>query len=261
MMRPAGLAVWQAHQIVRKLVAPGVTTGEIDDAVRQYYREINAEPLFLHYPNSTAGRPSFPGVTCTSVNEQVVHGIPGDRELLDGDVISVDTGCRIRGWCGDAAVTLAVGEIEPDVQRLLDVTRDVLQLAIDLIPKRARWSEVAAEMDAFVKDAGFSTVENFVGHGIGQQMHEPPQVPNYVGKRLRPKDDFRLDPGVVIAIEPMVNMGTKKVIAESDHWTMSTGDGKPSAHFEHTVAITEDGIRIMTAPPVDDDELKQITHS
>jgi methionyl aminopeptidase len=237
------------------MVAPGATTGAIDAAVRQYFEKLDAEPLFLDYPNSTAGRPSFPGVTCTSINEEVVHGIPGDRELEEGDVISVDTGCRIRGWCGDSAVTLPVGRIDPKVQQLLDVTEAVLQLAIDLIPIKARWSEVAREMATFVRDAGFSTVENFVGHGIGQQMHEPPQVPNYVGRRLRPKDDFRLDPGIVIAIEPMVNMGVKRVVAKPDHWTMSTADGKPSAHFEHTVAITDNGVRVLTAPPQNESEL------
>ncbi len=252
MMRPAGLAVWKAHQLIRETVRPGVTTGEIDEVVRDFYQRIDAEPLFLNYPNSTAGRPPFPGVTCTSVNEEVVHGIPGPRRLVEGDVVSIDTGCRLRGWCGDAAVTLPVGEISPDVQRLLDVTAEVLVLAIDLIPRKSRWSEVAGEMAAFVRQAGFSTVENFVGHGIGQKMHEPPQVPNYVGKKLRPKDDFRLDPGLVIAIEPMVNMGNKRVVAEPDFWTMSTADGKPSAHFEHTVAIMEQGVRVLTAPPLDD---------
>jgi methionyl aminopeptidase len=252
MMRPAGLAVWKAHEIVREMVAPGITTGEIDEAVKAFYEKIDAEPLFLDYPNSTAGRPSFPGVTCTSVNEQVVHGIPGNRKLAEGDIISVDTGCRINGWCGDAAVTLPVGEVSSSVQRLLDITSQVLFLAIDLISQKTKWSEVASEMDNFVKEAGFSTVENFVGHGIGQDMHESPQVPNYASKKLRAKDDFRLDPGLVIAIEPMVNMGTKRVVAEPDYWTMSTSDSKPSAHFEHTVAITEHGVRVLTAPPLDD---------
>jgi len=259
MMRPAGLAVWKAHQLVREVVQPGVTTDEIDQVVRDFFQRIDAEPLFLDYPNSTAGRPPFPGVTCISINEQVVHGIPGPRKLVEGDVVSIDTGCRIRGWCGDAAVTLPVGEVKPEVQHLLDVTAEVLVLAIDLIPQKAKWSEVAKEMDAFVKDAGFSTVENFVGHGIGQKMHEPPQVPNYVGKKLRSKDDFRLDEGLVIAIEPMVNMGRKKVVAEPDFWTMSTADGKPSAHFEHTVAITSAGVRVLTAPPLDDNDAEIVT--
>jgi methionyl aminopeptidase len=258
MMRPPGLAVWKALQIARAVAQPGATTGQVDAAVRAYFAELRAEPLFLNYPNNTAGRPPFPGVTCVSINEQVVHGIPGNRELLEGDILSIDTGCRINGWCGDSAVTLAIGRIDPQVQRLLDVTQGVLQLAIDLIPQKSKWSEVAIEMDRYVRDFGFTTVENFVGHGIGQQMHEPPQVPNYYCKKMKPKDDFRLDPGIVIAIEPMVNMGGKKVKADPDHWTMSTADRKPSAHFEHTVAITEDGTRILTAPPADEEELKLV---
>ena len=258
LMRPPGLAVWQALQIARKLAVPGTTTAEIDAAVRRYYEQLDAEPLFLNYPNSAAGKPPFPGVTCTSINDQVVHGVPNNRALVEGDVLSIDTGCRIHGWCGDAAVTLPIGQIDPEVQRLLDVTSRVLQISIDLIPKKRRWSEVAKEMDTFVKDAGFNTVENFVGHGIGQDMHEPPQVPNYVSKKMRSKDDFRLEPGIVIAVEPMVNIGTKRVKAEADHWTMSTVDGKPSAHFEHTLAITEDGVRIMTAAPVDQEELDRL---
>lgn len=258
LMRPAGLAVWQALQIATKLAVPGNTTGEIDAAVRQFYQQLDAEPLFLDYPNSTPGKPAFPGVTCTSINEQVVHGIPGDYVLCEGDVLSIDTGCRIHNWCGDSAVTLPIGTIDPRVRRLLDVTTQALQMAIDLISQKQKWSEVAVEMQTYVKDEGFSTVENFVGHGIGQNMHEPPQVPNYRSKNLKPKDDFLLEPGIVIAIEPMVNIGTKRVIAEPDHWTMSTADGKPSAHFEHTIAITEEGVRILTAAPVDQSELDRL---
>ena len=254
MMRPAGLAVNRALDIARDMVKPGMTTGKIDAAVREYFRRLDAEPLFLDYPNSTSGKPPFPGVICASLNEQVVHGVPNDRELVEGDIISIDTGCRINGWCGDSAVTFAIGQVSDRVQQLLDVTEAVLNLAIELIPKKTRWSEVAREMDTFVKDHDFCTVENFVGHGIGRQMHEPPQVPNYASKKMRPKDDFRLDPGVVIAVEPMVNMGGKRVIGEPDHWTMSTADRQPSAHFEHTLAITEAGVRIMTATLLDGEE-------
>ncbi len=258
LMRPAGLVVWQALQIATKLAVPGNTTGEIDVAVRDYYEQLDAEPLFLNYPNSTLGKAAFPGVTCTSVNQQVVHGIPGDRVLREGDVLSIDTGCRIHNWCGDSAVTLPIGEIDPETQRLLDVTAETLQMAIDLTPQKQKWSEVAAEMQAFVKDASFSTVENFVGHGIGQNMHEPPQVPNYRSKNFQPKDDFDLEPGIVIAVEPMVNLGTKRVISEPDHWTMSTADGKSSAHFEHTIAITEEGVRVLTMAPVNQAEVDRI---
>ena len=258
LMRPAGLAVWQGLQIAKELAVAGNTTGQIDAAVKAYYKTIHGEPLFLNYPNSTPGKPVFPGVTCTSVNEQVVHGIPGDYVLQEGDVISIDTGCRIHNWCGDSAVTLPIGKIDPAIEKLLGVTANTLQLAIDLMPLKEMWSEVAAEMETYVLDAGFTTVENFIGHGIGKNMHEPPQVPNYRSKTLRPKDDFRLEPGIVIAVEPMVNLGTKRVIAEPDHWTMSTADRKPSAHFEQTLAITEEGVRILTEAPTDPAELEML---
>lgn len=253
-MRPAGLAVYHALQIAKKVAQPGATTGDIDDAIADHFDRLGAEPLFLNYPNSSAGKPAFPGVTCISVNDEVVHGIPGPRVLEEGDVVSIDTGCRINGWCGDSAVTLAIGKIEPEVQRLLDVTSGVLDLAIQLMKVKTWWSEVAAEMATYVRDRKFYVVENFVGHGIGRQMHEEPQVPNFVSPQLRRSGDFRLEPGLVIAIEPMVNFGTKKVIAANDHWTQSTGDGKPSAHFEHTVAVTEKGIRVLTEPPTAEEQ-------
>jgi methionyl aminopeptidase len=248
-MRKAGLVVWEAHQVAAPLVRPGVTTGEIDAAVHEHFKKCGAEPLFLNYPHSNRGKPSFPAVTCISVNEEIVHGIPGKRILAEGDVVSIDTGARIGGWCGDAAVTHPVGRVDPEVQRLLDATRGVLELSIELMKCKSKWSQVAAEMTVFVKDHGFSTVECFVGHGIGREMHEEPQVPNFVSRQLRGSGDFRLEPGLVIAVEPMVNMGAKKVKQMPDHWTQSTQDGKPSAHFEHTVAITEDGPRPLTIAP------------
>jgi methionyl aminopeptidase len=202
-------------------------------------------PLFKGVP----GKVPFPAATCISVNEEVVHGIPGPRKLREGDVISIDTGCRLNGWCGDAAVTHAVDRVSPDVQQLLDVTKNVLLLAIDLMGKKSRWSDVAKEMEDYVHDHGFSVVENFVGHGIGREMHEDPQVPNFVSKQLKRHGDFTLKPGLVIAIEPMVNMGTKEVKMLSDHWTQVTEDGKFSAHFEHTVAVTADGPLVLTAGP------------
>jgi methionyl aminopeptidase len=168
---------------------------------------------------------------------------------VEGDIVSIDTGCKLNGWCGDAAYTYPVGKIKPEVQRLLDVTRGVLDLAIELVGKCSYWSEVAAEMEAFVKDNGFSVVESFVGHGIGREMHEDPQVPNFVSKQLRKGGDFALLPGLVFAIEPMVNMGTKRVRTRPDHWTQATADQKPSAHFEHTIAVTDSGPYVLTAAP------------
>lgn len=209
-----------------------------------------AEPLFKGVP----GRVPFPAVTCMSVNEEVVHGIPGPRKLVEGDIVSIDTGCKVNGWCGDAAVTHAIGTIDPEVQRLVDVTKQTLDLAIDLMGKKTFWSDVAVEMERCAKSAGFTVVEAFVGHGIGREMHEDPQVPNFVSDQLRRNGDFRLVPGLVIAVEPMVNMGTKKVRTMPDHWTQVTADKKPSAHFEHTIAVTESGPVALTAAPTSDEE-------
>jgi len=245
MMRKAGLLVWEAHRLAASMLAPGVTTGQIDAALEQFFDEHDAVPLFKGVP----GRVPFPAVTCISVNEEVVHGIPGPRKLVEGDIVSIDTGCKWKGWCGDAAVSHPIGKVAPEVQRLLDVTRGVLELAIDLMGKRSMWSQVAAEMEAYVRDNGFAVVEAFVGHGIGRQMHEDPQVPNFVSDQLRRSGDFRLEPGLVIAVEPMVNMGTKRVRTLKDHWTQVTVDGRPSAHFEHTIALTDSGPYVLTAGP------------
>lgn len=244
-MRKAGLLVWEAHQIVAGMIRPGVTTGEIDARVESFFAEHNAIPLFKGVP----GKVPFPAVTCISVNDEVVHGIPGKRVLKEGDVVSIDTGCKLDGWCGDSAVTHGVGRVEPRVQELLDVTSGVLELAIELMGRMRRWSEVAVQMATYVRDHGFTVVESFVGHGIGREMHEDPQVPNFLSPQLRRNGDFVLEPGLVIAVEPMVNMGTKHVRSLADHWTQATQDGKPSAHFEHTVAITERGPWVLTAQP------------
>jgi len=245
MMRKAGLLVWHAHQVAQSLLRPGVTTGEIDAAVEEFFRQNNAVPLFKGVP----GQVPFPAVTCISLNEEVVHGIPGPRQLAEGDIVSIDTGCKLDGWCGDAAVTHAVRPVTSEAQHLLDVTRGTLDLAIELIGKRTFWSEVAAEMETYVKDHGFSVVESFVGHGIGREMHEDPQVPNFCSDQLIRSGNFRLQPGLVIAVEPMVNIGTKKVRVGRDHWTQATADGKLSAHFEHTIAVTESGPYVLTAGP------------
>ena len=240
-----GLGGLGAHQIARSVVRQGVTTAEIDAVIDEYFQRHSAVPLFKGVP----GKTPFPAATCISINEQVVHGIPGARRLKEGDIVSLDTGCKVNGWCGDSAYTHPVGGVSPDVQRLLDVTRTVLDLAIELMAVRNRWSEVAREMGSYVRDHGFSVVENFVGHGIGREMHEEPQVPNFISPQLERNHDFRLETGLVIAVEPMVNMGTKKTKTLSDHWTQSTSDGKYSAHFEHTIAMTANGPWVLTAPP------------
>ena len=241
MMRSAGRVVAKAHQLIRSMLEPGVSTGEIDSAVERLFEEHGAIPLF----KGVRGKVPFPCVTCVSINEQVVHGIPGKRTLREGDILSVDTGCRLNGWCGDAAWSYAVGEVNSLKRRLLEVGEATLQVAIREIQRRTTWSEVAALMEKKVKQVGFSVVENFVGHGIGQEMHEDPQVPNYVSHEIQ-KHDFQLEPGLVLAIEPMVNAGTKETRVLKDHWTVETQDRKPSVHFEHTVALTVDGPTLLT---------------
>ncbi|MFC1596633.1 type I methionyl aminopeptidase [Planctomycetota bacterium] len=249
MLRKAGLLVWHAHRMIEPLLRPGVTTAEIDAAVEEFFHEHQARPLFKGVP----GKVPFPAVTCISINEEVVHGIPGPRKLVEGDIVSIDTGCKLNGWCGDAAMTHPIGRVDAQAQRLLDVTRGTLDLAIEMMGKRTHWSEVAGEMETYVINHGFTVVESFVGHGIGREMHEDPQVPNFVSDQLRRGGDFRLEPGLVIAVEPMVNIGTKKVRVLKDHWTQVTTDGRPSAHFEHTIAMTESGPYVLTAGPDQED--------
>jgi len=250
LMRRAGLVVWQAHQVAATLVHAGVTTAEIDAAIEEVFKRFDAQPLFRGVKGTKF---PFPAVSCISINEQLVHGIPGDRKLKEGDIVSIDTGCRVAGWCGDSAMTHPVGAIPDDVQKLLQITRGTLDLAIKLLAVERRWSAVARQMAELVRRAGFSVVESFSGHGIGREMHEPPQVPNYFSPKLQ-QNDIELRPGLVLAIEPMVNMGNKKLRVMSDTWTHATADGRPSAHFEHTVALTENGPWILTGPPADDEE-------
>ena len=245
LMREAGRVVAKALDQVRRMAAPGVTTADLDAAVAAIFVAHDALPLFRGYPSSVRGKPPFPAVICASVNEQVVHGIPSRRPLREGDVVSIDTGCKINGWCGDAAVTLPIGAVRPEVQKLLDVTSETLDLAIRAMARCQFWSEVAGLMERFVKSQGMFVVEKFVGHGIGQNMHEEPQVPNFVSKALR-KHDIRLEPGLVLAIEPMVALGTKDVRTLDDGWTVETKDRGASAHFEHTVAMTPEGPRVLT---------------
>jgi methionyl aminopeptidase len=247
LMREAGRLVAAAHRVIRKMVEPGVTTSQVDEAVEQLFAEHGATPLFKGVPNTTPGRSNFPSVCCISVNEQIVHGIPGSRKLEAGDIVKVDTGCRLNGWCGDSAWTYAVGQIDPLKRRLMQIGEENLYLAIREAGRKKKWSEVADAMERHVRQAGFSVVEQFVGHGIGREMHEDPQVPNFLSSQLK-RNDFRLEPGLVLAIEPMVNAGSKHVRVMKDHWTVETKDKKPSVHFEHTVAITADGPEILTKP-------------
>jgi methionyl aminopeptidase len=245
LMRAAGRIVYQVLQKMRELVRPGIPTSVLGDAADSLIRAAGGEALFRGV-KTPATRFPFPAPICVSVNDQVVHGIPGSRVLKEGDIVSVDCGVRLKGYCGDSATTLPVGKIHPEVRRLLDVTSKALDIAIREMRPGRLWSEVAGPMQMFVEDAGFSVVREFVGHGIGQGMHEEPKVPNYTDRKQR-KTDFRLDPGLVIAVEPMVNMGSNAVKAgDATGWPQVTKDGRWSAHFEHTLAMTSTGVEILT---------------
>lgn len=241
MMREAGKLVARAHQICREMAVPGARTIDIDQAVEKFYDEHKATPLFKGYP----GRVPFPAVTCMSVNEEVVHGIPGNRVLKEGDILKIDTACKLNGWCADRAATLPIGTLTSEKARLVKVAEQTLAIAIELLPKRVWWSQIASEMQRYVEASGFRVVKQYVGHGIGRIMHENPQVPNYVDKDYR-KIDFKLEPGLTLAIEPMVNMGRADVDTRNDNWTVVTRDRMPSCHVEHTVALTAEGVQILT---------------
>jgi len=242
LMERAGQVVADAHREVAALVQPGITTAEIDAKVDEVIESAGGIALFKGVP----GKVPFPAATCISVNEEVVHGIPGDRALVEGDIVSVDLGCKIGGWCGDSAHTLAVGPISDEAAKLLDVTKRALDIAIELLPVKKRWSQVAQAMEQVVVEAGFSVITSLVGHGIGKEMHESPQVPNYDSPAFRKHGDFDLRPGLVLAIEPMVVVGKEQLVLHDDHWTLSTADKSLAAHFEHTVALTKSGVRVLT---------------
>ncbi|SPF38115.1 methionine aminopeptidase [Candidatus Desulfosporosinus infrequens] len=234
-MRNAGRIVGETLALMRELAKPGVTTLELDRMAEEYIRAQGAIPAFKGYNG-------FPATLCTSINEQVVHGIPGLRCLNTGDIISIDCGAVIDGFFGDAAVTLPIGEVDQDLQKLLRVTEESLMLGIAQAKVGNRLYDVSYAVQSHVEANGFSVVRDYVGHGIGRAMHEDPQIPNF-GK---PGRGPRLEVGMALAIEPMVNMGTYEVQTLKDHWTVVTKDNRASAHFEHTVAITENGLEILT---------------
>jgi methionyl aminopeptidase len=241
LMREAGKIVATALRLCKQMAQAGTKTIEIDQAVEALYHQHGAIPLFKGYP----GRVPFPAVTCISLNEQIVHGIPGQRKLREGDLVKIDTACKLNGWCADAAVTLLVGQVSAERRRLVKVAEDCLQMAAVEMGRCRWWSEIAGKMQRYVESSGFTVVNQYVGHGIGRTMHENPQVPNSVSRETR-KYDFRLEPGLVLAVEPMVNMGRADADTLSDHWTVVTRDGLPSAHVEHTLALTTEGVLIVT---------------
>lgn len=237
-MHRAGLIVWEVLNELRGMVAPGVSTLDLDKVAERRCAERKARPAFKGYRG-------YPASLCTSINEEVVHGIPAaSRKLREGDILSLDFGVELDGYFGDAAVTVPVGRIKPELETLLRVTRESLDRAIQQARVGNRLSDIGAAVQQWVEKHGFSVVREFVGHGIGTKMHEEPNVLNYG----EPGHGPRLQEGMVLAIEPMVNQGAPAVRVLADEWTAVTGDGKPSAHFEHTVAITAAGPWILTRP-------------
>ncbi|KHE72550.1 type I methionyl aminopeptidase [Halobacillus sp. BBL2006] len=234
-MREAGRIVALTHQELERNIQPGITTGELDKIADRFIRSMDAIPSFKGYNG-------FRGSICTSVNEELVHGIPGDRVLNDGDIISIDIGAKYQGYHGDSAWTYPVGTVDEETMELLRVTEKSLFQGLDEAKPGERLSNISHAIQSCVESEGFSIVREYVGHGVGQELHEDPQIPHYGPPNKGP----RLKPGMVLAVEPMVNAGSRYVKTLADRWTVVTKDGKMCAHFEHTVAITEEGYEILT---------------
>ncbi|MCL4516145.1 MAG: type I methionyl aminopeptidase [Firmicutes bacterium] len=234
-MRKAGHLVALALEKVAEEIKPGVATGDLDRMLEGFFLSQGAIPAFKGYNG-------FPASICASVDDEVVHGIPGRRVLEEGQIISIDVGAIVEGFYGDAAMTLPVGKISPAAQRLIDATRQSLERGITFAVEGNRLSDISHAIQTYVESVGFSVVRDFVGHGIGREMHEFPQIPNFG----RPGHGPRLKPGMTLAVEPMVNAGGFEVVTDPDNWTVRTRDGSLSAHFEHTIAVTENGPEILT---------------
>ena len=236
-IREAGRIVAEALQMLVNRLRPGLAGRELDEIVRAEFKKRNVIPAFLGYHG-------YPAAVCVSVNDEIVHGIPGDREIMDGDIVSIDLGCVHKGFVADAAVTAGVGNVSPDAQRLIEVTREAQSRAVAVGRAGARLGQIGAAVQGYVEGMGFSVVREYVGHGVGRQMHEDPQVPNYGDPGSGPI----LRKGMVIAIEPMVNVGDWRTKRDSDDWTVRTMDGSLSAHFEHTIAIRDGQAGVLTLP-------------
>ena len=241
LLRQSNLLVGKTLAEVAKLIKPGVTTKELDRVAEEFIRGHGAIPTFKGFPNPFG--PPFPGSICTSVNEQVVHGIPGDTVLKDGDIISVDCGTLMNGYCGDSAYTFCVGEVAPEIIELLKVTKEALYKGIEMAVHGKRLGDIGYAVQQHCESHSYGVVREFVGHGIGKNMHEDPQVPNY-GRR---GTGALLKKGMCIAIEPMITLGDKKIGMEADRWTVRTMDRKCAAHFEHTVAVGLDKADILSS--------------
>ncbi len=234
-MRSAGRITAETFEVLKDHIKPGITTGELDKIAADYIKKCGAGCAFYNYNG-------YPGHICISVNEEVVHGIPGKRVLKEGDIVSVDLGATYDGYHGDAARTYAVGEISPEAQRLISVTKQSFFEGIEKAVAGNRVFDISANIQNFVEQNGYSVVRALVGHGIGSNLHEDPEVPNFGTKGRGP----RLVSGMTIAVEPMVNMGTHSVLTLPDEWTVVTADGKLSAHYENTILITDNGAEILT---------------
>lgn len=246
LMRRAGAVVADVLSKLKEIVEPGITTSQLDSVATQMTIEAGAEPLFKGV-KSPFTQVLFPGVICTSINEQVVHGIPSESvKLKDGDILSVDFGVRLDGYCGDAAITIGIGGISDGKSQLIEATKQILDVAISEAAPGVRWSRIASMMQGYAESAGFSVVKEFVGHGIGRNMHEEPRVPNFVSDDLK-ANDIVLTEGMVLAVEPMINAGSDATRTLKDGWTVVTEDGKCSAHFEHTIVVTKSGCDVLTA--------------
>jgi len=234
-MRDANRIVGEILRELKPLCRPGVTTEELDRFAEEKTLRLGAKPAFKGYRG-------YPKSLCTSINQEVVHGIPCDRVLVDGDIVSLDFGVVYQGYCGDSALTVPIGDISPEIQKLLLVTEESLYLGIDQMMPDNHLSDISRAIQTHAESHGFSVVKEYGGHGIGKKLHEEPMLLNYVVNGRGPK----LKPGLVLAVEPMINLGTDKVQLLSDGWTVVTADGQPSAHFEHTVAITDNGSEILS---------------
>jgi len=245
-MREAGRIVRLVLDRLGEIIAPGVTTKDLDAEAETLCHQGGGTCLFKGVPGRGSAGP-FPGAICASINEQVVHGIPSPQcRIRDGDIVSVDFGVRLDGWCADAAETYIVGAVPETVRHLVDVTRNALALVKEMIRPGRKWSQLAGAVQGYVEEEGFSVVREFVGHGIGSQMHEDPKIPNFVSEELLARDIVLAD-GMVLAVEPMVNMGQAGVEVGPDGWTAVTKDRLPSAHFEDTLAVTAQGVDVLTA--------------
>lgn len=244
-MRNAGRIVARVLSKLQEIAEPGVSTGYLDKVATQMAREAGAKTLFKGVRSPYARKP-FPGAICASVNEQIVHGIPSESVILqEGDILSIDFGVKLKGYCGDSAVTFGIGEISQEKRDLIEVTKKTLQIAVENMKPGLKWSQIAAKMQSFVETNKFSVVTEYVGHGIGKDMHEDPKVPNFVSNELL-RNDIDIEEGMVLAVEPMINAGVAATKTLKDGWTVVTKDSKSSAHFEHTLAVVENGCEILT---------------